>query len=610
MDMVSLTFHGYAVFAIIFVAFIFYAQDHIPMEATAMGIIAFLMLFFHLFPLQDEAGHLRLSQSDILAGFANPALMTVIALLIIGQGIATSGVLDVISYKVLALSRGQLWLAMLISLISVLVISAFLNNIPVVIIFIPIIQAIAKTFHVSSSKLLMPLSFIAVLGGMTTLVGSSTNLLVSQSLVGQGYEALGFFEFTALGVLLAVTGLIYVMVISPYLLPDRKNLSHRIRERSERYFLAEVEITNESALIGTSLEGEICPELPGKRIAFLHRSGKTYLPPFTGLILRTGDVLSLSASRTDVTSLLASERGLVFARGFDAHSKTQVPSTQITVEVMVTPSSSLIGQTIGESGFEKRVSCEVLGFRHRARMVRSRLNKVKLSAGDMILVKCDGAALRLLREEQDVVLVEYSMQELPNNAMARRATLIFVSVVICAALSWLPIVIAAVCGALAMVGSSILSLKQALRTIDVKIVTTIAAALALGEAMQETGAAQFLAYRIVTMTGESHPAITLSAFFLTVALMSNIVSTKTGAVLFVPIGLHIGTVLSVEPRIFAITVIFAANCAFVTPFAYQTSLLVMGPGSYKFKDFVKVGTPLLILVWGVFSVAAPFFFSL
>ena len=235
--------------------------------------------------------------------------MTVIALLIIGQGIAKSGVLDVISYKVLALSRGQLWLAMLISLISVLVISAFLNNIPVVIIFIPIIQAIAKTFHVSSSKLLMPLSFIAVLGGMTTLVGSSTNLLVSQSLVGQGYAALGFFEFTALGVLLAVTGLIYVMVISPYLLPDRKNLSHRIRERSERYFLAEVEITNESALIGTSLEGEICPELPGKRIAFLHRSGKTYLPPFTGLILRAGDVLSLSASRTDVTSLLASERG-------------------------------------------------------------------------------------------------------------------------------------------------------------------------------------------------------------------------------------------------------------------------------------------------------------
>ena len=610
MDVVSLTFHGYAVFAIIFVAFIFYAQDPIPMEATAIGIIAFLMLFFHLFPLQDEAGHLRLSQSDILAGFANPALMTVIALLIIGQGIAKSGVLDVISYKVLALSRGQLWLAMLISLISVLVISAFLNNIPVVIIFIPIIQAIAKKFHVSSSKLLMPLSFIAVLGGMTTLVGSSTNLLVSQSLVGQGYEALGFFEFSALGLLLAVTGLIYVMVISPYLLPNRKNLSHRIRERSERYFLAEVEITNESALIGTSLEGDICPELPGKSIAFLHRSGKTYLPPFTGLILRAGDILSLSASRTDVTSLLASERGLVFARGFDAHSKSHVPSTQITVEVMVTPSSSLIGQTIGESGFEKRLSCEVLGFRHRARMVRSRLNKVKLSAGDMILVKCDGAALRLLREEQDVVLVEYSMQELPNNAMARRATLIFASVVTCAALSWLPIVIAAVCGALAMVGSSVLSLKQALRTIDVKIVTTIAAALALGEAMQETGAAQFLAYQIVTMTGESHPAITLSAFFLTVALMSNIVSTKTCAVLFVPIGLHIGTVLSVEPRIFAITVIFAANCAFVTPFAYQTSLLVMGPGSYKFKDFVKVGTPLLILVWGVFSVAAPFFFSL
>ena len=609
MEIVTLTFHGYAIFAIIVAAFVFYAQDHIPMEVTAIGIIAFLMLFFYVFPLFDETGHQLLSYSVILSGFANPALITVISLLIIGQGIANSGFLDVISRKVLALSRGQLWLATLISFISVLTISAFLNNIPVVIIFIPIIQSIAKKFHVSSSKLLMPLSFIAVLGGMTTLVGSSTNLLVSQLLVDQGYDALGFFEFTALGSILAITGLIYVMVISPYLLPNRKNLSHRIRERSERYFLAEVEITPQSEWIGKTFENDLLPDLPTKNIAFLHRSGKTLLPPYTGLALRAGDILSLSAARSDVTTLLAAEHGLVFARGFDAHSKTNLPATQITVEVMVTPSSSLIGQTISESGFEKRAMCEVLGFQHRARMVRSRLDTVKLSAGDMILVKCDASVLRELRKDLDVVLVEYSMEELPNTAMAKRATLIFASVVVCTALSWLPIVIAAVCGALAMVGSSVISIKQAVRTIDIKIVTTIAAALALGKAMQVAGVAQFLAYQIISLTGDASPALTLSAFFLTVALMSNIVSTKTCAVLFVPIGLHIGTVLSVDPRIFAITVIFAANCAFVTPFAYQTSLLVMGPGSYKFKDFFKVGTPLLILVWLVFSLAASFFFS-
>ena len=610
MDIVTLTFHGYAIFAIIAIAFVFYAQDGIPMEATAIAVIAGLMLFFHLFPLLDEAGNHLLSYGDILAGFANPALITVIALLIIGQGIANSGFLEVISQKVLALSRGQLWLATLISFITVLAISAFLNNIPVVIIFIPIIQSIAKQFNVSSSKLLMPLSFIAVLGGMTTLVGSSTNLLVSQTLVDQGHHALGFFEFTGLGSILAVTGLIYVMVISPYFLPDRKNLSHRLRERSERYFLAEVEITPQSEWIGKSLDDDLLPELPTKNITFLHRSGKTLLPPFTGLTLRADDILSLSAARSDVTTLLANEQGLAFARGFDAHSKTNVPSTQITVEVMVTPSSSLIGQTIRDSGFERRNMCEVLGFQHRARMVRSRLDKVKLSAGDMILVKCDASALRDLREDLDVVLVEYSMEELPNTAMAQRAILIFASVVVCAALSWLPIVIASVCGALAMLASSVISIKQAVRTIDIKIVTTIAAALALGQAMQVTGAAEFLAYQIVSLSGDDSPIVTLSAFFLTVALMSNIVSTKTCAVLFVPIGLHIGAVLSVDPRIFAITVIFAANCAFVTPFAYQTSLLVMGPGSYKFKDFVKVGTPLLILVWLVFSLAAPFFFSL
>lgn len=198
MDIVTLTFHGYAIFAIIVIAFVFYAQDGIPMEATAIAVIACLMLFFHLFPLLDETGNHLLSYVDILAGFANPALITVIALLIIGQGIANSGFLEVISQKVLALSRGQLWLATLISFVTVLAISAFLNNIPVVIIFIPIIQSIAKKFNVSSSKLLMPLSFIAVLGGMTTLVGSSTNLLVSQTLVDQGHHALGFLSSQAL----------------------------------------------------------------------------------------------------------------------------------------------------------------------------------------------------------------------------------------------------------------------------------------------------------------------------------------------------------------------------------------------------------------------------
>ena len=614
MEAITLTFHAYAVFAIIVIALVLYAHDNIPMELTAILIITSLIVLFYVVPIVDETGKDRLPSSDILAGFANPALITVIALLIMGQGIATSGILEVIARKVLGLSAGRLWLAMLISLSCVLIISAFLNNIPVVILFIPIIQTIAQRFQVSSSKLLMPLSYIAVLGGMTTLVGSSTNLLVSQSLIENGYDGFSFFEFSLLGMVLAVTGIGYVMIIAPHLLPDRKTLSHRMRERSDYAFLAEVELQADSDLVGRPLTSDLLAgllsEAPAIKVRLVHRNGVTILPQFSKITLRAGDILSISTSRETLTHLLASYKGLSVARGFTAQSQSKAPAEQMVVEMMVRPSSGLDGQTIRQSYFEKRHNCEVLGFKHRSQMVRSRLDRVKLSAGDMILVKCSPDSLDSLRHDNDVVLVEYSIEELPNWQVANRAIVIFMTVITLAATSLVPVLVAAICGALAMVLSSVMTIQQALRAIDTKIITTIAAALALGNAMQVTDSAAFLAYQIIDLIGAANPAWILSAFFLLVSLMSNIISTKTCAVLFAPIGLQLGQAVGIEPRIFAITVIFAANCAFLTPFAYQTSLLVMGPGSYKFTDYVKVGLPLLCLVWGVFSLVMPWYFGL
>lgn len=208
------------------------------MEFTAMGVIVAILLFFHFVPVTNEDGLSLLSSSKILSGFANPALISVLALLIVGHGVSKSGVLEIVSQRMLALSMGKLWIAILISLLTVLLISAFLNNIPVVIIFIPIMQSIAQRFHIPASKLLIPLSFVAVVGGMTTLVGSGTNLLVSTALEEADFEPLGFFEFTIPGLVLALTGLLYVIIIAPKLLPSRTTLSHRMRERSKEYFLA------------------------------------------------------------------------------------------------------------------------------------------------------------------------------------------------------------------------------------------------------------------------------------------------------------------------------------------------------------------------------------
>ena len=606
----DVSLHTYFLCLLIIAAFILYAHDDIPMEFTAIGVIAALLLFFHLFPLAGADGQNLLPAKQILAGFANPALISVLALLIVGQGVSKSGILDVISTRALAFSMGKLWLAMLMSLLTVLLISAFINNIPVVIIFIPIIQSIAQRFQVPASKLMMPLSFVAVVGGMTTLVGSGTNLLVSQALSDSGYPALRFFEFTVPGLVLAATGLAYVSLVAPKLLPGRTNLSHRMRERSSSYFLAEIEIAAGSKLVGQMVSAEPFDGFPDLRIRMLHRLGKTYLPPFTNMQFRHGDIIALASSRDTLTNLLKSDLHLKLARSFKAKAGAHKQSDQILVEMMVTPSSSLIGQGIGHSGFEKRHNCHVLGFQHRSKLIRSRINKTKLAAGDMLLVTCNEESIKGLRDDGDIVLVEYSVEELPNWKLSHRAALIFLAVVLSTAFNLLPILIAATLGAMAMVVFNVLNLQQAMRAIDVKIVTTIAAALALGAAMDVTGTASLLANLIVSATGASSPRLVLSAFFLMVALMSNIISTKTCAVLFAPIGLEIGTELGIDPRIFAITIIFAANCAFATPFAYQTSLLVMGPGSYKFKNFLIVGTPLLILIWLVYSAFVPWYFGL
>ena len=610
MEIVNLTIHNWFLFALIFSTVIFYANENIPMELTALGVIASLLLFFQILPLVDDAGINQLPANRIISGFANPALITVLALLIIGQGVTKSGILTLLSRHLLSISMGKLWLAMLISLLAVLCISALMNNIPVVIIFIPIIQTIAQRFHVPASKLLMPLSFIAVVGGMTTLVGSGTNLLVSQVLEDSGNTALSFFEFTLPGLVLALTGLAYVMIVAPRLLPNRTNLSHRMRERSESYFLAELDITGDSQLVGKSLRVDLFEELSGPSVRMLHRLGKTILPPFTGIKLREGDVIALSSTRAQLSGLMASDPGLTLSSSFTANSQTDESSDQMIVEMMVTPLSSLAGQTIKQSHFEQRHGCEVLGFQHHAKMYRSRLDRAKLSPGDMLLVKCDSETLKNLRDDLDVVLVEFSIEELPNWSVANRAIFIFLGVVLSAAFDIVPILISSLTGALAMVALNVINLQQAARSLDLKIVTTIAAALALGEAMAVTGTAQSIASLILSLTGQSSPSLILSAFFLTVAVMSNLISTKTCAVLFAPIGIQIAHTIGIDPRIFAITIIFAANCAFATPFAYQTSLLVMGPGSYKFKDFFKVGAPLVLLIWVVYSLFIPWFYGL
>ena len=610
-------FQMWAVFAFILVGLVFYVFERAAMEVTSLGIICALLIFFHFFPVIHD-GVPALTPGRILQGFANPALITVLALLVMGQGMVRTGVLDRGANLLLGVGGGSLTVSLLLILVAAMAVSAFLNNIPVVVIFIPIMQALAHRYGRSASKLMIPLSYGSVLGGMTTLIGSSTNLLVNSALIEVKATPFGFFDFTIPGLVMASVGLIYVLLVAPRLLPDRSGMADSIVDGDGKHFVAQITVTAESKLVGKGAPGGHFSVLPDKTLRMVQRGEQAILPPFEDFTVRPGDILVVSATRKALGNFLAEDPGLLYP---DLEEDRDVPGQvtsggrwleggQALAEVMVAPASGLAGLTLPQIGFRYKTHCIVLGLQRRSRMVRERITGIRLRAGDVLLVQGQPDDIAALKRFRDVVLLEWSAEELPVLDHAKRATLIFITVLALAASGVVPIVVAALTGAAAMVVVGVLNVRQAFQAVDPKIVTTIGAALALGVTLQETGGARYIAQGLLTTLWDAGPATILSLFFLLVAGLSNIISTKTAAVLFTPIAVDLAVAVGVEPQVFAVAVVFAANCSFASPLGYQTNLLVMGPGHYKFIDFVRAGTPLIVLMWIVFSLFASWYYGI
>jgi di/tricarboxylate transporter len=451
---------------------------------------------------------------------------------------------------------------------------------------------------------------------MTTLIGSSTNLLVSSSLIELGETPFTFFEFTLPGLFLASVGLIYVLFIAPRILPDRATLANTLMGESGKQFIAQITVLEDSKLVGEESAAGIFPSLRDMTVRLILRGEHAELPPFDGFALRPGDVLVVAATRKALTDALGRGAGVMHTEfsvpddGEEAKELGLGEGDQVLAEVMVTPASRLIGQNLEQIGFRYKFSSIVLGLQRRSRMIRTRMTEIPLEAGDVLLIQGGSESVQALRGHRDLLLMEWSAMELPAPNLARRANLIFLGVVGLAASGILPIVVSALLGAAVMLFTGVLNIRQAARAVDRNLVLMVATALALGSAMQETGAAAFIADGVIGIFGFSHPAVVLSVFFLLVAVISNVISNNACAVLFTPIAVGIAAGLGVDPKIFAVAVVFAANCSFATPVGYQTNLLVMGPGHYRFSDFVRAGFPLTVILWLVFSFFAPWYYSL
>lgn len=602
----------YALGVILF-AIILYANDRVPMELTSVIVISALILFYYYFPMLGEDGKNKLSTESLFLGFSNPALLTVVSLLVLGQAIVQTGMLNNFASILMKIGGKNHFITIAFSLLFVLFVSSILNNTPVVVIFIPIMAAISNQAGISVSKVMIPLSFASILGGMTTLIGSSTNLLVSGVMDDLGQGKLSFFEFSTPGFMLAGAGFIFVVAIVPLLLPDRASfVKSYSQDNDNRQFVAQIEVGYSSELVGKSLSEGSIPGFPDITTKMILRGEHALLAPFDdSIVIRPNDLIIITASKKDLTALFAKYKDFMdkhFARLSEVEEEGDIQEDMLMAEIVVAPGSKVVNQTLEQIGFHRTYDSTVLGVQRQSRMLRSRISDIRLAAGDVLLIMGSRESVFSLQETKDFLLMEWSAENLRASSKAIPTALIFGSIVSLAALDILPISIGSFLGVGLCLLLGCLNINQAIRAVDMRIVLMVAASLAMGMAMERTGGASFIANELISITHGLEPIAILAILFLFMVIMTNILSNNATAVLFTPIAVNLALQLGIDIKVFVYAVIFACNCSFLTPIGYQTNLMVMSPGHYQFGDFTKSGLPIAIIVMFAYLAYAWFFY--
>ncbi len=597
--------HMWVTFGFIGLAVILYASDRLPIEVTSLILLSSMMMFFQIVPYTKADGTV-FTAKDLIAGFGNDSLLAVLALLVMGQAVTRTDSLHMIPKIIIRVFRGNRFFSLAAVVFCVIATSAFVNDTPTCIIYMPVFLALATQLKLSPSRVMIPLSYSCILGGTLTLIGSSTNLLVSGSLQSLSGKPLGMFDFTLPGLFIAAVGFFYIAFILPRLLPDRQSPDTHLMGDKKRQFVIQLEIDAGSNLIGKSIAAE---NLLGDDISLrmLQRNEHAYLAPFDEPIrIRPFDVLVLTATKEALIRLIAEEGKQHYGRistldspGIQLQDKAE---KLMLTEVLITPASKLIGQNIEQIGFYHEFHCTVVGIQRKSRMISSRMTEIRLAAGDILMVMGTREQLDVLRQSKDFILMEWSVYELPSQRNALKVNLIFGGMVAVAAFGILPVYIASFVAVLLVLMTGCLTTRQAIRAVDAQIIMLVAAGFGLALALELTGGAIYLAALIVDVVQGANPVWVMSAMFGVMAFCTNVLSNNATALLFTPIAYRTAQELGVEPAMFVHAVIFASNCcSFATPIGFQTNLLVMGPGHYKFTDYFRAGIPLMVMVWATYT---------
>ena len=577
------------VMGIVLLALVLFISEVLPIDVTALGLMVIVMLlepWTHVGP------------SDGISGFASTATITVLAMFILSEGVRRTGILARIGNAIVRRAKGN-FLKQYTAVIGLSGTTAgFINNTPVVAMMIPMVMGIARKTRSSPSKLLMPLSFASMMGGMLTLIGTSTNILASDVSARLLDRPFSMFEFTSLGALVLVSGAIYLVVVGRHLLPERIKPEEDLTEEfALSGYLTEVVVTENSPLVGSTVQQGLASLNVDVDIVQMIRDREAFPAPITIKQFRPGDILMLRARRDVLLNLMKSQRlepivkTKITADDFDLREQGEK-----LVELVLLSDNPLIGETLRSVSFAQRYDALVLAIRRQGATIQERIDGMPLKGGDTLLVQASERSLRRFNANRTFVVVQDV-----DDAEVRRDKIplalgIVAAVVGLAALDVMPIVVSSLLGVIAMIITGCLRPTELYPAVDWSVIVLLAGVIPLGMALERSGGATYLA-ALTAGASETLPAfLLLLLFYLFTTLITNVISNNASVVLMIPVAVEAAALTGSDPFSFVLAVTFAASTAMLTPVGYQTNLMVYGPGGYRFTDFFRVGAPLQLLL--------------
>lgn len=539
-----------------------------------------------------------------LAGFSNSATVTVGAMFILSAGLFRSGAVNFIGNTLSRLFKGNFWIAISTTMLLVGIASAFINNTAVVALLLPVMLGVSKETGVKASKLLIPLSFAGMFGGVCTLIGTSTNILVNSVAQRHGESAMEMFEFSLLGLPFLAAGIVYMLVAGIRLIPVRRVKQDLTADFGMGEYVAEIVLLPKAKSIGGTAKDSPLVTDVGVEILEVFRNNKRLNAPLSKIVLEEGDILRIVGDVEQIRKL--QEREGIRMRPRKRKTALSMDTDEFKlVEAVIAPDSDLQGRTLEQLKFRESYGALAVAIRHHGKIRKTKLSTTKLQAGDVLLLHARKDRLDDLKQREGFVVV--SEVGIPGFRQQKLfvATGIIATVVATAALNILPIVVSAIAGCVAMVLSRCLTLEEAYQAIEWKVIFLLAGVLTLGIALERSGVAVLAAETVISVLGDMGPVAILSAFYLITTLLSEAMSNNATAALIAPIALSAAEAFGVSPRPFLFAVAFAASASFMTPVGYQTNTMIYGVGQYRYTDFLRVGAPLNVLFWIIATFMIP-----